>query len=139
MGRSPRTVLARAASDWTKYIGVLVVVGSGSLRDRRVELESSRPVDRRSESIVGQFAGIRIVDYLESATDSCHAIELSDSSVCHSRIKELGFVDLSVSFYRQHGEVAYEAKSISRYNSLDIPNLLQTVLLYQLAVIDGTS
>lgn len=139
MGRSPRAVLAGAASDWTKDIGVLIIVGSRSFRDRRVELESSGPVNGRSESIIGQFAGTRVVDDLESATNSGHAIKLGDSSVCHSRVEELGFVDLFISFSSAWDKIAYEAKSISRYNSLDISNLLQTVLLYQSAVVDWTS
>jgi hypothetical protein len=133
LGRSPGRVLARVTSDWTKDIGVLVVVGSGSLRDGRVEVECSSPVDGGSESVVDQRVGIGIVDYLESTTDSGHTIELSDCSVCHSRVKELGFVDLHVSFYSLLGEVAYKAKSVSRYNSLDISNLLETVLLHQLS------
>jgi hypothetical protein len=113
LGRSPGRVLAGVTSDRTKDIGVLVVVGSGSLRDRRVELECSSPVDGGSESVVDQLVGIGIIDHLESATDSGHTIELSDCSVCHSGIEELGFVDLHVSFYSLLGEVAYESKSIS--------------------------
>jgi hypothetical protein len=113
LGRSPGRVLAGVTSDWTEDIGVLVVVGSGSLRDGRVELECSSPVDGRPESVVDQLVGIGIVNYLESATNSGHTIELSDGSICHSRIKELGFVDLSVSFYILLCEVAYETKSIS--------------------------
>jgi hypothetical protein len=99
LGRSPGRVLAGVTSDRTKDIGVLVVVGSGSLRDGRVELECSSPVDGGSESVVDQLVGVGIVDYLESATHSGHTIELGDRSVRHSGIKELGFVDLSVSFY----------------------------------------
>jgi len=133
LGGSPGRVLAGVTPDRTKDIGVLVVVGSGSLRDGRVELECSSPVDGGSESVVDQFVGIGIVNYLESATDSGHTIELSDGSVCHSRIKELGFVDLHVSFYSLLGEKAYEAKSVSRYNSFDISNLLKTVLVCQLS------
>jgi hypothetical protein len=63
--------------------------------------------------VIEQLVGIGIVDYLKSATNSGHAIELSDGSVGHSGIKELGFVDLPVSFHRNQGELAYEAKSIS--------------------------
>jgi hypothetical protein len=113
LGRSPGRVLAGVTSDRTKDIGVLVVVGSGSFRDRRVELECSSSVDGGSESVVDQRVGIGIVDDLESATDSGHTIELSDGSISHSRIKELGFVDLHVSFYPLSIEVAHEAKSIS--------------------------
>jgi hypothetical protein len=113
LGGSPGRVLAGVTSDRTKDIGVLVVVGSGSLRDGRVELECSSPVDGRPESVVDQLVGIGIVDYLESATNSGHTIELGNGSVCHSRIKELGFVDLHISFYSLLGELAYKAKSIS--------------------------
>jgi hypothetical protein len=49
--------------------------------------------------VIGQLVGIGIVDYLESATDSGHSIELSDGSVSHSRIEEFGLVDLTVSFF----------------------------------------
>jgi len=133
LGRSPGRVLAGATANWTKDIGVLVVAGSGSLRDRRVKLECSSPIDGGSKSVVDQFVCVGIVDYLESATDSGHAIEFGDCSVCHSRVEEFGFVDLHVSLYSLLGEVAYEAKSISRYDSLDISNLLEAVLLHQLS------
>jgi len=109
LGGSPGRVLAGVTPDRTKDIGVLVVVGSGSFRDRRVKLECSSPVDGGSKSVVDQFVGIGIVDYLESATNSGHSIKLGDCSICHPRIKELGFVDLHVSFYPLLKEVAYEA------------------------------
>ena len=113
LGRSPGRVLAGVTSDRTKDIGVLVVVGSGSFRDRRVELECSSSVDGGSECVVDQLVGIGIVDYLESATNSGHTIELSDGSVCHSGIEEFGFVDLSVSFHELMCAAAYKAKSVS--------------------------
>jgi len=125
--------LTRVATDWTKNIGVLVVARSRSLRDRRVKLECSSPVDGGSESVVDQLVGVGIVDHLESATDSGHTIELGDCSVCHSRVEEFGFVDLSVSICIILSTIAYKAKSIPRYDSLDISNLLETVLLCQLS------
>ena len=133
LGRSPGRVLTGVAADWTKYIGVLVVARSRSLRDRRVKLECSSPIDGGSESVVDQLVGVGVVDHLESATDGGHTIELSDCSVCHSRVKEFGFVDLSVSFCVSLSGIAYKAKSIPRYDSLDISNLLETVLLCQLS------
>jgi len=113
LGRSPGRVLTGVAADWTKYIGVLVVARSRSLRDRRVKLECSSPIDGGSESVVDQLVGVGIVDYLEAATDSGHTVELSDCSVCHSRVKEFGFVDLSVSFCVSLSGIACKAKSIS--------------------------
>ena len=104
LGRRPGRVLAGVTPDRTKDIGVLVVVGSGSLRDGRVELECSSPIDGGSESVADQVIGIGIVDYLESATDSGPTIELSDGSVCHSGIEEFRLVDLAVSLFQPVGQ-----------------------------------